>query len=366
VVVIGGGLAGLINAILLSRKGFSVVLFEKRNYPSHKVCGEYISNEVLPFLKRNELFPEELNVSRLNKFILSSTNGKFSAVDLDMGGFGISRYALDHFLYNKAFEAGVDCKTNTSVDSVEFFGDHFEIKSGKDLLKSKLAIGAFGKRANLDKKLNRNFIKQRSPYLGVKYHIHTDFPNDTIALHNFKDGYCGISKIENNTYNLCYLSHRDNLRQNEDISTMEENVLYKNPFLQSIFKNSDFIFEKPLVINEISFANKKPVENHILMSGDCAGMIAPLCGNGMAMAIHSASILSSIIISHWHDAQLDRERIENEYSIIWNRQFSKRLWAGRKIQSLFGAETATNFAVQLTKFKPIARSIMSLTHGKEF
>ena len=58
VVVIGGGLAGLINAILLSRKGFSVVLFEKRNYPSHKVCGEYISNEVLPFLKRNELFPE--------------------------------------------------------------------------------------------------------------------------------------------------------------------------------------------------------------------------------------------------------------------------------------------------------------------
>lgn len=366
VAIIGGGLAGLINAILLSRNGLSVVLFEKRNYPSHKVCGEYISNEVLPFLIRNELFPEEPEVSRLSKFILSSTNGRYSTLDLGMGGFGISRHCLDHFLYKKAIDSGVDCRTDTSVENVEFLGDHFEMKFGKGLLQSKLAIGAFGKRTNLDKKLNREFITARSPYIGVKYHIKTEFPGDSIALHNFKDGYCGISMVENDTYNLCYLSHRDNLKQSEDISAMEKNILSKNPFLKSIFHNSEFIFDKPLVINEISFAKKAPVENHILMSGDSAGMITPLCGNGMAMAIHSASILTELITSHWNQGEFDRNQLEKAYTSLWNENFSLRLSIGRKIQSLFGSESTSNLAVSLTKIKPIARTIVSLTHGKEF
>jgi flavin-dependent dehydrogenase len=39
------------------------------------------------------------------------------------------------------------------------------------------------------------------------------------------------------------------------------------------------------------FQQKKKLENHILMIGDTAGLIHPLCGNGMAMAIHSAKIV---------------------------------------------------------------------------
>ena len=70
VAIIGGGLAGLINAILLKRAGLDVVLFEKNTYPFHRVCGEYISNEVLPFLQSNELFPYELQ---------TLTGGSFSA-----------------------------------------------------------------------------------------------------------------------------------------------------------------------------------------------------------------------------------------------------------------------------------------------
>jgi phytoene dehydrogenase-like protein len=32
IAIVGGGLAGLVNAILLSRKGFEVSLFEKKQY----------------------------------------------------------------------------------------------------------------------------------------------------------------------------------------------------------------------------------------------------------------------------------------------------------------------------------------------
>ncbi|MEQ6121601.1 NAD(P)/FAD-dependent oxidoreductase [Reichenbachiella sp. MALMAid0571] len=366
IAIVGGGLAGLINAILLARKGVSVVLFEKKNYPFHRVCGEYISNEVVPFLKQNGLYPDHLAVAQINKFLLTSTNGRHSDLDLDLGGFGISRYELDHFLFQKAIDSGVDCRTGISVENVEFSENHFNIQLKSETVQSKLVIGAFGKRSKLDKKLNRSFIQRKSPYLAVKYHIKTDFPDDTIALHNFKGGYCGMSKVENDTYNLCYLSASSVLKESGNIPEMEEQILHKNPFLKSIFKNSKFVFDVPLVINEISFENKLPVENHILMSGDSAGMIVPLCGNGMAMAIHSAKILSETIINHWSNGEFDREKLESEYVKMWNKLFYFRLWSGRKIQALFGSTTASNLAVNLARIKPVANSLLGLTHGKEF
>ncbi|MCR9083896.1 MAG: NAD(P)-binding protein, partial [Cyclobacteriaceae bacterium] len=59
--IVGGGLAGLVSAYLLAKNGHSVQLFEKKNYPFHRVCGEYLSNEVVDFLKRESLFPESLD-----------------------------------------------------------------------------------------------------------------------------------------------------------------------------------------------------------------------------------------------------------------------------------------------------------------
>ena len=71
---------------------------------------------------------------------------------------------------------------------------------------------------------------------------------------------------------------------------MEERVLMKNPFLKNIFSNAEFLYESPLTISRISFNKKSQVENHVLMIGDAAGMITPLCGNGMSMALHGSKL----------------------------------------------------------------------------
>ena len=49
--IVGGGLAGLCLALLSVDAGYSVVLFEKEQYPFNKVCGEYISLESWNFLE---------------------------------------------------------------------------------------------------------------------------------------------------------------------------------------------------------------------------------------------------------------------------------------------------------------------------
>jgi len=193
VIIIGGGLAGLTNAILLNRAGLSVQLFEEKKYPFHRVCGEYISNEVIPFLSNHNLFPDELGPSRLSQFHLSSISGRSLKMPLDLGGFGVSRYAFDQWLLKIAMTEGVHF-INERVIKVKYTDGSFEVvDKSEEVHAAKVVIGAHGKRSVLDRELKRSFLNRRSPYIGVKYHIKTDeVPNDEIALHNFKNGYCGL------------------------------------------------------------------------------------------------------------------------------------------------------------------------------
>jgi flavin-dependent dehydrogenase len=368
VLIAGGGLAGLVNAIILSRAGLDVVLVEKKHYPFHKVCGEYVSNEVIPFFHSLGIFPDQLGASQISHLQVSSPSGKQAlTAELDLGGFGLSRYILDNYLYQMARESGTQFILGKSVEKISFTENVFDVElSDGVLLQSRLVIGAFGKRSKLDKQLNRPFINKRSPYVGVKYHLLTEFPKNLIALHNFKDGYCGVCAIEENKYNLCYLTTRTNLKKYGSIEEMENQTLYKNPFMQQIRQKGEFLFDKPEVINEISFAPKQAVEEHILMSGDTAGLITPLCGNGMAMAIHSAKILSALVIQYF-TCPWSRVQLEQTYTEQWQQVFARRLWAGRQIQHLFGSEWLSSMAVSLLQyFTPATRYLMKQTHGKVF
>ena len=103
------------------------------------------------------------------------------------------------------------------------------------------------------------------------------------------------------------------------------------------------------------------------MCGDAAGLITPLCGNGMAMAIHSSSILSPLIAKYFQKLAYSRADLERDYTVSWNQHFKQRLWAGRNLQRLFGGKWASVFAVSLVKnIKPLASYLVRQTHGQAF
>ncbi|HLY68335.1 MAG TPA: NAD(P)/FAD-dependent oxidoreductase, partial [Puia sp.] len=295
VALIGGGLAGLSLSILLAKANYRVALFEKEKFPFHKVCGEYISLESWNFLEELGVCLSDWNLPVIGRLMVSSPNGKYLQQDLPLGGFGISRYKLDAALAQIAMANGVRLYEQHKVTDVVNEESLFHIKNSAGICYAKIVCGSFGKKSNLDVKWKRNFTLTKSDklnnYIGVKYHIRTNHPIDLIALHNFKNGYCGISQIEENKYCLCYLTTAENLRINDSsIEKMERNVLQKNPFLKKIFTESTFLFPEPITISQISFEKKMQVENNVMFLGDAAGMITPLCGNGMSMALHAADI----------------------------------------------------------------------------
>ena len=369
--VVGGGLAGLSLSILLSKAGYKTILFEKEKYPFHKVCGEYISLESWKFIESLGLNISELNLPIIKNLLVSSPDGNFIKANLDLGGFGISRYFLDNKLKEIAIENGVTVHEEAKVNEVVFNEEEFTVQYKRGYVFASIVAGSFGKRSNLDVKWKRHFTKQKnsklSNFIGVKYHIKTDFPADTIALHNFKNGYCGISKVEDDQYCLCYLTTAQNLKNNHNsIKEMEKNVLYKNQFLEKIFSESEFLFKEPVTISQISFDKKSQIENHVLMLGDAAGMITPLCGNGMSMAFHAAKI-AFVNIDLFIKGKISRKEMENRYANEWQKQFGKRLRNGRIIQRFFGKEKATNLFIKAIKpFPFIINKLIKGTHGNPF
>ncbi|MDB5231396.1 MAG: FAD-binding protein [Chitinophagaceae bacterium] len=371
IAIIGGGLAGLSSAILAAREGFKVVVFEKGEYPEHKVCGEYISNESRSFLQRLGLRFDEPVLPVINQLNISDTSGKLYCFSLPLGGFGISRYLLDERLCQLAEQAGAVVMTNTKVDNVEFKTGKFTVGYNTQTITSTVVIGAFGKRSNLDLRWNREFAINKpgrlNNYVGVKYHIRYPHAENVIALHNFKDGYCGISKVENDISCLCYLTKSSNLvNSNNSIQQMEQIVLSLNPFLKGIFNNAQFIFSPPVAISQISFAQKSQVEDHVLLTGDSASMISPLCGNGMSMALHSAKIAFETVAPFLRN-NTSRDEMEKTYVKNWGRQFKMRLATGRVVQSFFGNEKRTSFFLSAMNKAPfVAKKVIAATHGKPF
>lgn len=366
VIIIGGGPAGLTAAIHLARNNVATVLFEKEEFPHHKVCGEYLSREILPYLKEfgvplEEFYPDN-NITRL---LFSTTAGKAVESNLPLGGIGISRYALDHLLYQKALESGVSIIQET-VTTADFKNDIFEVCTAREKYLSPFVLGAFGKRSVLDKYLHRLFFKKPAPWLAVKAHYsNEDFPKDLVALHNFKGGYCGLSRTETGAVNVCYLATYKSFKPHKDPEIFRKEVLEENPYLQDFFRKSAPVFDQPLTIAQVSFEEKAPVENHILMLGDAAGLIHPLCGNGMAMAIHSARIASGLVLKALRNPGIPRFQIEIEYARQWNLSFRSRLRTGRLLQRILLSQQLSGISQRLAATFPfLLPQIIKRTHGQ--
>jgi len=371
VAIVGGGLAGLALSIQCAQAGYQTILFEKENYPFHKVCGEYISFESWNFLEELGVPLSQMSLPVIRRLLVTAPNGKELEQDLPLGGFGISRYKLDAILAEIARQNGVKVMEGTKVDDVVFKNELFNVQCSTFNTQCKVAAGSFGKRSNLDVKWKRKFISQKpnklNNYVGVKYHIKVNWPEDLIALHNFENGYCGISQIEGNKYCLCYLTTAKNLEEcGHSIAQMEKQILCRNPHLKKIFEEAEILSQSPVTISQISFEKKEQVYDHLLLIGDAAGMIAPLCGNGMSMALHG----SKIAFEHIHlflQNKIPRWQMEHDYAHAWKKQFSRRLRTGRMVQRFFGSILLSDLLISALKpFPSLTDKLISQTHGQPF
>ncbi len=363
VLIVGAGLSGLSLAILLAKQNKKVVLVEKKDWPQHKVCGEYVSLESWPFLEALGIPLSSFNLPIIKNLQITSLQNKILSTKLPLGGFGISRYLLDNELMKIAKQVGVQIFSNSVVDAIIQNEYGYKISIKENIFESKFVVGAYGKHSvphfYNSKPVTQNFV-------GVKYHIQSHFSKDAIALHNFKGGYAGISAIENNLHCLCYMINSKYIKESGGIQAAELQILKQNKHLKSVMDGAVHCWEKPVTISNIYFGKRILQHHNILYSGDAAGAIPPLAGNGMSLAFRSANVLQSLLLQFF-ESKIDKSQLFKMYETQWNKEIGNTIKQGIMFQKMFGNPLVMNASIwALHLFKALHPAIIKQTHGKPF
>jgi hypothetical protein len=362
-IIIGAGLAGLSAAMELSQRDIDVLVLEKKSLPRHKVCGEYLSREVLPYFEKMGVpFPDRPVV---DQFLLSTSKGRYVQRQLPLGGVGISRKTLDALLCEHAKENGARIEFHTKVQEVYFKNNAFHLTTAKgDRYKAQVVLSAFGKGPGW-RSFSEVKDKDKAVYLGVKQYYRYEMPEDLVVLHNFEGGYCGAVKVEDGTVDVAYMVDQAVFRRFKSTELLEEELMHVNPFLKELFIRGEAVLERPMTISNFQLGSKKLIEEHILYAGDAAAMIPPASGNGMAMAIWGGHFAANAMQQYLHQ-KCTREQMEKMYRKQWKKHLSNRLLWGRQFQRLMGTTWPAEWAMSLLKaFPSLLSSLVSLTHSKK-
>ena len=99
------------------------------------------------------------------------------------------------------------------------------------------------------------------------------------------------------------------------------------------------------------------------MIGDAAGNIAPISGNGMSIATHSAKLAAEAILAYL-DEEITFSQMEEKYSKAYHFHFAKRIKVSRQLTGLLIRPTLTNFAFPFFKIFPfLVNYVSKQIHG---
>ncbi|MFO8232096.1 MAG: NAD(P)/FAD-dependent oxidoreductase [Longimonas sp.] len=364
VAVVGGGLAGCSVAIQMARAGHEVVVFEAGSYPRHKLCGEFLSPEAQSSLDRLGVREtlEAHHPPRIDQSVVTAPGGATDTVALPAAAWGISRYVLDALLAKQAESAGATVRTGCRVSNIEGTLDTgFTVTHAQGTTKTRTVVGAWGKHGIPDRTLGRTDLTEPDPVVAFKAHYGGDMP-PVIDIHAFPGGYCGCSPVEEGRFNVCWIGRRDALQHAGSPEGMLQAAADANPHLaerlEAGTRCTDFC-----AVSQVTLDTKGPLHRDVCMVGDTAAMIAPLCGDGMAMALHAADVL----VPHLHRflaGQQAAATLRTRYASDWHAAFDTRLQWGRWVHRIaFRPGVARAVVTGLRLLPPLHRWVFRQTRG---
>src|SRR5207302_292933 len=167
--------------------------------------------------------------------------------------------------------------------------------------------------------------------------------SDIIELYSFGRGYLGVSPVEGGITNICGLVHATriaHLKGRWDAFVGE--IRAEEPRLEAMYARHEPAQEGFLSSEPVIFRGRSAVVDGIFMIGDASGVIDPLTGNGMAMAMQSALVAAPFVI----DA-LSSRKAEEEYRARHAEIFLPRIAWSRRVAALLSRPALLDAALAL-------------------
>jgi flavin-dependent dehydrogenase len=353
VAVIGAGPAGSTLAALLAARGVSVALIDRDDFPRDKLCGEFLSYDALPIAAALGVdLGDAPHITRCRVV------GRHRSYEFDFphAARGVSRMFLDDALHRRAVAAGAHAVTanaaGVSPEGVSFDGG---------VVRARVGGGGGGGWGRFDQQLERRFVRDRAHRnFGFKRHYRSGRDPSAIELYSFGRGYLGVSNVERGVTNVCGLVHASRLAHHKGRwDSFVETIRAEEPRLDAMFARVEAAQEEFLSSEPVIFRARSAVEGGIFMIGDASGVIDPLTGNGMAMAMQSALLAAPYIVEAL--AARDRTRVEDAYRARHHHLFAHRIAWSRRVAALLSRPALLDAALVVRKAGPL---FLRKTRGK--
>jgi len=344
VAIVGAGPGGSTLAALLAMRGISVALIDRDTFPRDKLCGEFLSYDALPIVEALGIDLDGAPAIDRCRVVSRHRTYEFT---FPHAARGISRMKLDDLLFRKAIAVGAIALDGHTVVSCGATGALACRPDGQQTkINAKVVAGAWGRWGRFDQQLGRAFVHDRSHRnFGFKRHYRGLHEPGVIELFSFTRGYLGVNDVEGNITNICGLVHADRLAGHKGKwDSFIETIRTEEPRLEEMYSAFEPAQEGFLSSEPVIFRARSAVEEGIFMIGDASGVIDPLTGNGMAMAIQSAVVAAPYIVR----ALSDRSA-EDQYREEHRRMFGKRIGWSRRVAALLSRPAMLDQALRLAK-----------------
>jgi flavin-dependent dehydrogenase len=199
--------------------------------------------------------------------------------------------------------------------------------------------------------------------LGLKLHTKgAQQLGSTVELHGFDGGYLGLAAVEGERVNVCALVQSSALRRvGKDSQRLADEVMAANPSLALRLKQLQLDWSQALAVANLQFGPAPHTGR--LCVGDSAGAIAPLCGDGISMALR-ASQLAAPLADRYLDGAITGASMLDSYRRQWRREFGLRLRLGNQLQALLLSDVGGTLALTVLRRLPaLGRWAIARTRG---
>jgi flavin-dependent dehydrogenase len=358
VAIVGGGPAGSTVAALLAQAGLQVALAEQKPFPRQKVCGEFISNGARPVLERLGLLAEfdSLAGPPLRRVrVLTQTGQSIEApFPSDIAGAfprAISRDLFDQLLIARAREWGAHILQPCHVTAIAgSTGAGFLVRTGGGDIRSRCVVVAHGMPASpavagrlAPTGADNGFVCFKTHFTGC------NLPNDLIAIAGVRDLYAGLAPtssgpdsyrdrthppaaIDCRRYNLAFVARRRLLAHYPDADSLLAYLFRRNAPLLGMIRHARRI-DRWHACGPLVPGVRRIFSDGCFFTGNAAGEVHALIGEGITLALRSARLLSDKLV-HGLRAGEGFEDIGLAYEAAWRCEFYRRWRAGNLFSEL--------------------------------